>query len=124
MCLLSLCAGTFVCLRMVRVCMCVCVWVPLASLVSYRVSDYPMGALIELDTLLIVSLKEGEGEGRKGEQSAAAGLDNFCRAGDTGEWCRYLQTAGFQLHSSSLIWILARIYGHSDILIQLRLGCS
>lgn len=79
-----------------------CVWVPLASLVSYRVSDYPMGALIELDTLLIVSLKEGKGEGRKGEQSGAARLDNFCRAGDTGEWCRYLHTSGFQLNSSSL----------------------
>lgn len=47
-------------------------WVPLASLVSYRVLNYPMGALIELETLLIVSLNEGEGEGRKGEQSGAA----------------------------------------------------
>lgn len=51
---------------------CKCVWVPLASLVSYWVSDYPMGALIELETLLIVSLNEVEGEGRKREQSGAA----------------------------------------------------
>lgn len=48
------------------------VWVPLASLVSYRVLYYPMGALIELETLLIVSLDEGETEGRKGEHSRAA----------------------------------------------------
>ena len=34
--------------------------------------NYPMGALIELQTLLIVSLDEGEIEGRKGEQSGAA----------------------------------------------------
>lgn len=46
--------------------------VPLASLVSYRVLNYPMGALIELETLLIVRLVEGESEGRKGEQSGAA----------------------------------------------------
>lgn len=46
--------------------------VPLASLVSYRVLNYPMGALIELDTLLIVSLDEGEIEGRKGDHSRAA----------------------------------------------------
>lgn len=38
----------------------------------YRVLNYPMGALIELETLLIVSLDEGEIEGRKGEHSRAA----------------------------------------------------
>lgn len=46
--------------------MCECVRVPLASLVSYRVLNYPMGALIEPEALLIVSLDEGEIEGRKG----------------------------------------------------------
>lgn len=60
-----------------RVCVClrvfasyVCVWAhlfasvcgyPLASLVSYTVSDYPMGALIETEAVLIVSLEEAAG---------------------------------------------------------------
>jgi len=39
------------------------VWVPLASLVSCRVFNYPMEALKELEALLIVSLGEGEIEG-------------------------------------------------------------
>lgn len=39
---------------------CEYVWVPLASLVSYSVLNYPVGALIELETLLIVSLDKGE----------------------------------------------------------------
>lgn len=67
------------CLCLPCVCVCAhvyacecCVWVPLASLVSYRVLNYPMGALIELETLLIVSVDEGEIEGRKGEHSRAA----------------------------------------------------
>lgn len=55
-----------------QVYICERVWVPLASLVSYRVLNYPMGALIELETLLIVSLDEGEIEGRKGEHGRAA----------------------------------------------------
>ena len=49
----------------VRVYVCMRMWVPLTSLVSHRVLNYPMGALIELETLLIVSLDEGEIEGRK-----------------------------------------------------------
>lgn len=53
--------------------MCVHVYVhACASLVSYRVLNYPMGALIELQALLIVSVDDGEIEGRKGEQSRAA----------------------------------------------------
>lgn len=48
------------------------VWAPLASLVSYRVLSYPVGDSIELETHLIVSLNEGEIEGRKGEHSRAA----------------------------------------------------
>ena len=48
-------------------------WVPRAALVSYGVLNYPMGALIELDTLLIVSLDEGEiGVRKKGEHGRAA----------------------------------------------------
>lgn len=39
---------------------CEYVWVPLASLVSYSVLNYPVGVLIELETLLIVSLDKGE----------------------------------------------------------------
>lgn len=42
------------------------------SLVSYRVLNYPVGALIEVETLLTVRLDEGGGEGRQGEQSGAA----------------------------------------------------
>ena len=64
---LRVCVCVFVC-----VCVCVCgreralvyvceyMWVPLASLVSHTVLCYPVGALIELDTLLIGSLDEGE----------------------------------------------------------------
>lgn len=45
----------------------------LASLVSYRVLNYPMVALIPPDTFLIVSLDEGEIEEKKGERGRAAG---------------------------------------------------
>lgn len=68
------CVCLGLCVR-AHVYVCECVWVPLASLVSHRVLNYPMGALIELETLLIVSLDEGEIEGRKGEQSGAARQD-------------------------------------------------
>lgn len=47
-----------------------------------------MGALIEVEPLLTLSLDEEEGEGGLGEQSRAAGHhreDNFYRAEDTGE---------------------------------------
>lgn len=66
-----------VCLQMcacVHVCTCIFVSVCryLWFLVSYRVLNYPLGALIEVETLLTVRLDEGEGEGRQGEQSGAA----------------------------------------------------
>lgn len=50
----------------------------LASLVSYRVLNYPMVALIPPGTFLIVSLDEGEIEEKKG--SAAEPLGRVKRA--------------------------------------------
>ena len=44
----------------------------LLALVSNRVLNYPMGALIELESLLIVSLDEREVEGKKRKQLGAA----------------------------------------------------
>lgn len=44
--------------------------VPLASLVSHRVLNYPMGALIEPKTHLILRLDEGQIEGSKGRGGA------------------------------------------------------
>lgn len=44
--------------------------VPLASLVSHRVLNYPMGALIEPKTHLILRLDEGQIEGSKGGDEA------------------------------------------------------
>lgn len=61
--------NTVSCLRVcICICSCVCayvyicdrVWIPLASLVSHRVLNYLMEALIELQTLMIVSLDEGD----------------------------------------------------------------
>lgn len=56
----------------VRMCIFVSVCRYLWFLVSYRVLNYPVGALIEVETLLTVRLDEGEGEGRQEEESAAA----------------------------------------------------
>lgn len=73
------------------------------SLVSYRVLNYPVGALIEVETLLTVRLEEGESEGRQGEQSGAAtqareGTTTSAELGtDTGKWCRHLHTPGLKL---------------------------
>lgn len=63
----------------------------LASLVSYRVLNYPMVALISPDTFLIVSLDEGEIEEAKGgvwksRREGQRGHGNFCRARNVGEW--------------------------------------
>ncbi|CAB1457626.1 unnamed protein product, partial [Pleuronectes platessa] len=57
---------------------------PQTAIGSSKVSDYPMGGLIELEAVLIVSLEEKEAEGRQGgaeQQSCQAGErghSNFC----------------------------------------------
>lgn len=58
-------------------------WLALTSLVSYGVLNYPMGALIERQTLLIVSLEEGGIDGRKGELAGVSEQSRGQRVGDS-----------------------------------------